>query len=98
MLLNLKLLICTTKFSAGVTVSTFVEVTEAAGVSQSNAGVREETGRNAPSSQPHPSPFATRSQLRLEQGRREKWISSYLSDRSVTLLVQISADSKEDVG
>lgn len=64
----------------------------------SNAGVRENTGRYATSSQVHPSPFATRSQLRLEEGRTETLIPSYLADRSVTWLVQVSADSREDEG
>lgn len=65
---------------------------------QSSAGVREERGRNAPLYQLHPSPFAARSQLCLEEGRTETLISSYLADCSVTWLVQISADSREDEG
>lgn len=61
-------------------------------------GVREETGRSAPSSQLHPSPFATGSQLCLEEGRTEILISSYLAEGSMTCLVQIPADNREDEG
>lgn len=62
--------------------------------SESSTGVREEKGRYAPFSQLHPSPFATGSQLCLEEGQ----ISSYPAPCSMTWLVQISADSREDEG
>lgn len=65
---------------------------------ESSTGVREESGRYAPSSQLHPSPFATGSQPWLEEGRTDTLISSYLADGSRTWLAQVSAGIREGEG